>query len=358
MITERTTRLAERMRAVEIDYLILSRPSHVLYLTGLKVCPGDRLFVAVLDAEGRLSFVCNRMLPMPESVYDSIVWYHDCDNGVFAVSSLIGVGSTVGIDSEWTYGYASSLASIRTDLSFTNGSALIEQMRMIKDDAELELLRISSRINDKCMSYLVSEISGDLSEKELSEKLFDYHASLGQGEAGGGAIISYGVNAVDPHHFPDGSRLRPGDSVVMDFGFSYKGYLSDMTRTVFFREVPAELEKIYRIVLQAQEAAIALIRPGRSAGEIDEAARALIRAYGYEAYFPHRTGHGIGLDVHEPPFISSTSDLILLPGMVFSVEPGIYVPGLGGVRIEDLVIVTGNGAENLNSFTKELTTVS
>lgn len=170
MITERTTRLAERIRAVEIDYLILSRPSHVLYLTGLKVCPGDRLFVAVLDAEGRLSFVCNRMLPMPESVYDSIVWYHDCDNGVFAVSSLIGVGSIVGIDSEWTYGYASSLASIRTDLSFTNGSALIEQMRMIKDDAELELLRISSRINDKCMSYLVSEISGDLSEKRTFRK--------------------------------------------------------------------------------------------------------------------------------------------------------------------------------------------
>ena len=108
MITERTTRLAERIRAVEIDYLILSRPSHVLYLTGLKVCPGDRLLSQfwMLRADCRL---CNRMLPMPESVYDSIVWYHDCDNGVFAVSSLIGVGSIVGIDSEWTYGYASFL---------------------------------------------------------------------------------------------------------------------------------------------------------------------------------------------------------------------------------------------------------
>lgn len=357
MITEKTVQLAAKMQEADIDYLILSRPSHVLYLTGQDVHPGDRLFVVVLDTDGNLSFVCNRMLPMPEEVHDSVVWYHDCDNGILAVSSLIGSSSTVGLDSDWAYGYASALSSVRTDLRFANGSALIEQMRMVKSEAELELLRISSRINDKCMSYLVSEISDSLSEKELAEKLFGYHASLGQGQPGGGAIISYGVNAVDPHHFPDGSRLHPGEGIVMDFGFSYEGYLSDMTRTVFFKEVSPELEKIYRIVLEAQETAIALIRPGRSASEIDEAARAVIRSHGYEEYFPHRTGHGIGLDVHEQPFISRASELILVPGMVFSVEPGIYVPGLGGVRIEDLLIVTDNGSENLNSFTKELTIV-
>lgn len=353
MKTEKITKLVETMRSYDIDCLILSHQTHLLYLTGLRISPGDRLFAAVVK-NGELYFVCNRMLPMPEDIQDSVVWYHDCDNGIYSLSSLIPHGARVGIDSGWPYGYFSELTALRGDLVFTNGSVCMDELRMVKSEQELELLRRSSEINDMCMRYIVGEISDRLTEAELADMLFSYHDSLGYGKATGGAIISYGVNAVDPHHFPDSSRLHHGDNIVMDFGFLYRDYFSDMTRTVFYRHVSDELRRICGIVLEAQEAAFSVIRPGCTAGEVDGAARAVISACGYGEYFPHRTGHGIGLDVHEPPFITGASPLVLKPGMVFSVEPGIYIPGVGGVRIEDLVIVTDTGYENLNTFPKEL----
>ncbi|MEG1758597.1 MAG: Xaa-Pro peptidase family protein [Oscillospiraceae bacterium] len=354
MKTKKTSELAVKIGENGLNYAVVTKQSHILYLTGMKIHPGDRLFAAVIDELGNITFVCNRMLPMPEAAMDSSVWYHDCDDGMLAVSGLICRNAAVGLDYDWQYGYTDRLASLRPDLHFGNGSVLVEEMRMVKCDDELSLLRKSSEINDQCMSELVKSISEARSEQELALHLNEYHRSLGIEDGGGGAIISFGTNAVDPHHAPDDTRLRHGDNIVMDFGFGYHGYLSDMTRTVFYREVSQELEKIYNTVLAAQAAALAAIKPGIEIHLVDSAARALIRDAGYGAFFPHRTGHGIGLDVHEPPFVSGSEHIMLRPGMVFSVEPGIYVPEIGGVRIEDLIIVTERGYENINCYSKAL----
>ena len=159
---------------------------------------------------------------------------------------------------------------------------------------------------------------------------------------------------MDAHHEGDGTRLQAGDNIVMDIGCPYEKYHSDMTRTVFYRQVEPEMEKIYSLVRLANEEVIKAVKPGVSFDHLDRLSKEVIAEGGYGPYYNHRAGHGVGLEVHEPPFVCVGNQLCLSPGMIFSVEPGIYKPGLGGVRIEDLVLVTEQGCRVLNLFPKDL----
>ena len=163
-------------------------------------------------------------------------------------------------------------------------------------------------------------------------------------------ITCFGANGAEPHHDNDDTRLKDGDSVILDVGLLHRRYCSDMTRTLFFGHVDAEQQKVYDACRRANEAGRAAVRPGLPMCEFDRAARRVIEDAGYGKYFIHRTGHGIGLEVHEHPDNSSVSQIIARPGMCFSVEPGIYLPGRFGVRIEDLVCVTEDGCETLNEL--------
>ena len=169
-----------------------------------------------------------------------------------------------------------------------------------------------------------------------------------------GAIVAFGANASDPHHGNDDTRLRDGDCVLIDMGCVWKDYCSDMTRTKFFRSVTQEQKEVYEIVRKANETAKAMIRPGVRFCDIDAAARDVIEEAGYGEYFTHRLGHGIGLTEHEPEDVGPANPHPVKPGMVFSIEPGIYLPGKFGVRIEDLVIVTEDGCECINKDSREL----
>jgi Xaa-Pro aminopeptidase len=171
-------------------------------------------------------------------------------------------------------------------------------------------------------------------------------------------IVGSGPNAALPHHEPGERLLQGGDLVVLDFGGTYRHYQSDMTRTVAIGEVPAEARRLHEEVRQAQELAYLAVRPGVAAQEVDLAARRHLMAAGLGDRFTHRTGHGLGLDVHEEPYIVQGSRLLLREGMVFSVEPGAYVPGEFGARVEDTVVVTAEGAERLNHSPRELLTVA
>ena len=166
-------------------------------------------------------------------------------------------------------------------------------------------------------------------------------------------IVAAGENGAKPHAIPTDRTLRHGDLVVMDFGCKFEGYCSDMTRTVFFKSATDEQKRVYDVCRRANEAGRAAVRPGLPMCEFDRAARKVIEDAGYGKYFIHRTGHGIGLEVHEHPDNSSTSQIIARPGMCFSVEPGIYLPGNFGVRVEDLVVVTEDGCETLNQMDRE-----
>lgn len=212
----------------------------------------------------------------------------------------------------------------------------------------------ASRINDKAMNEVINQVSLGLSELEAADKLGKIYTQLGGDGNSFDAIIAYGANGANPHHENDNSCLLPGDSVIIDMGCKYKGYCSDMTRTVFYQEVSDEARNVYELVKAANEAAEATIRPGVKLCDIDKTARDLITEAGYGKEFNHRLGHFIGKDVHEYGDVSINFDLEVEEGMIFSIEPGIYLPGKFGVRIEDLVMVTKDGCKVLNSYPKDL----
>jgi Xaa-Pro dipeptidase len=211
----------------------------------------------------------------------------------------------------------------------------------------------SSEINDLAMARFEELIVEGVTENEVKERLKPIYLELGADDIAFG-IVAFGKNAAEPHHSVDDTRLRAGDAVLFDIGCVYKGYISDMTRTFFYKGVSEHQREVYETVRRANEAAEALIRPGVRFSALDAAARDLIAAAGYGEYFVHRLGHSIGLEVHEPGEVSAYNDGEAQPGMIFSIEPGIYLPGDVGVRIEDLALVTENGYINLNKHPKEL----
>ena len=243
--------------------------------------------------------------------------------------------------------------SARSDVRPALGSRPVDDARMIKDAEELKLMRESSRKYDEVLEKTISQIRPDMTENELASL---YRANAKAAGASGesfDSLICFGPNCAEPHHATDDTVLKPGDPVICDVGLLWKSYCSDMTRTVFFGGATDEQKRVYEIVAQANAAGRAAVRPGVPMKEFDRAARKVIEDAGYGKYFIHRTGHNIGLDVHELPDVSATSEAVAQPGMCFSVEPGIYLPGKFGVRVEDLVCVTEDGCLTLNALTKD-----
>jgi len=225
---------------------------------------------------------------------------------------------------------------------------------MCKDAEEIELMRKCSRMNDEAIQMTMKDVREGMTELELQDAYMKNAKAVGGDGSSFHPITCFGPNCAEPHHDNDDTRLKQGDSVILDVGLMYRRYCSDMTRTVFFGCADDEQRKVYDIVRRANEAGRAAVRPGVPMCEFDRAARKVIEDAGYGKYFIHRTGHGIGLEVHEHPDNSATSRIIAKPGMCFSVEPGVYLPGKFGVRIEDLVVVTEDGVETLNAMDHDL----
>jgi D-alanyl-D-alanine dipeptidase len=226
----------------------------------------------------------------------------------------------------------------------------------VKDDDELAALRRAGRSADETFRQILGGRFQGRREEEIAADLGELLVANGHSRAAF-TIVASGPNAASPHHEPGGRTIRPKDAVVMDFGGELAGYFSDTARTVVVGEEPEGFGEVYEVVHEAQEAAFRAVEPGVSASEVDAAARDLIAAAGYGERFVHRTGHGIGLEVHEPPYLVRGNDSELTPGCTFSIEPGIYLEGRFGVRIEDIVAVTAGGAERLNRSTRELQVV-
>jgi Xaa-Pro dipeptidase len=208
-------------------------------------------------------------------------------------------------------------------------------------------------MNDAVMAQAIAALHEGVRENELVGLINREHLSRGADQEGP-QLVAFGPNGVDPHHAVDGTVLKSGDSVILDMFTPNGRYWCDMTRTVFYKTVSEKQREVYELVRRANAAAIAEARPGVPLSHLDATARGVIEAGGYGPYFTHRLGHGCGLDCHEPPDVSGASHGLLEPGMVFSVEPGIYLPGEFGVRIEDLVLVTETGCEVLNHYPKDL----
>jgi Xaa-Pro dipeptidase len=230
---------------------------------------------------------------------------------------------------------------------------IIEKYRIIKNSDEISNILKAAFIVDETFKYLLKEILTGKSEREIGA-LIDYiMRTLGARGSSFETIVAVSENAANPHHIPGDRIVKRGDSIVFDFGAIYNGYCSDITRTIFIGEPPEELKKIYSIVREAQSNAIDAVREGSAIKTVDLAARNTIEKYGYGKNFIHRTGHGIGLEIHEAPYITEENNNILKNGMVFTIEPGIYINGKIGIRIEDDILIKGK-AHILTKATKEL----
>nr|WP_269433506.1 M24 family metallopeptidase [Bacillus sp. FJAT-29937] len=226
---------------------------------------------------------------------------------------------------------------------------------MYKDEKEIELLRESGKIADEVMKQIIDYISPGTTEKEVADEIKRLFALKGVEKLSFNPIVGAEKNGAIPHHQSDETIIRSGDMVVIDMGGVKNHYCSDITRTIVVGEEPDEEKKnVYEVVKRAQDEAVKAIRPGIELKEIDKIARDIISKSGYGVNFTHRTGHGIGIDVHEEPYVTFNNSQVLEPGMVTSVEPGIYLSDRYGVRIEDIVLVTPVGFERLNNLSRDL----
>lgn len=337
-----------------IDSLLVCDPSSIDYLIGYHNEPGERMYVLLINKDGKLTLFMNNLFYLDQELDLEIVWYGDTDDYVSILSQYLLNSKVVGVDKYWPAKFLLSLMD-KVESKFVNGSICVDYIRMKKDKDEQDLMRESSRLNDLAIDKAIEYCAlGNLSEKEVTNKLPAVYESLGCSGFSFGAIVGYGKNAADNHHVGDDTLVKPGDSIVIDMGGLYNGYCSDMTRTVFYKEVSDKQKYVYNLVRQANEAAEALIKPGVKLCDIDKTARDIIAKGGYIAEFNHRLGHFIGRDVHEYGDVSAAFDMPVEEGMIFSIEPGVYIQGEFGVRIEDLVLVTKDGCEVLNHYTKDL----
>lgn len=355
MLKERCNRIIEKMKEVKLKQLIITSPADIYYTTGHWIESGERLQALYLNVDGDKKLIINAISAnIKDDNGVEICPFNDNDDPIGILLNMIDKAETIGIDKNWPAHFLIKIIELNPNIKFINSSAIIDVVRMIKDESEIIKLRNASKVVDQVMEDLIKYISNGVTERQGAKELREIFEKYGTHEYSFEPIIAYGKNGADPHHGTDDSLPQIGDTVVLDIGGRTDFYCSDITRTVFYGEPCEEAKKIYNIVLEANRRAIELIRPGVRFCDIDNAARDYIEKSGYGEYFTHRTGHCIGIEDHEYPSVSGNNTMLIEPGMAFSVEPGIYIPGKYGVRIEDIIIVTKDGKEVLNNAPKEL----
>ncbi len=351
-MNERIAKVLSNMEKAGLKQILVSAPASIRYLTGLRVGPGERLCALVINDDAQVTLHTNRLFAVEQGPDFTLVEHDDTDDCIAVLERDIRPG-VLGIDKVWPGGFAVRLMDKRPDVKLALGSAPVDDARMLKTPAEIEKMRLSSLANDRATEKALRAMVLGETEKDAADR----YTACALAEGGSGwsfePLICFGPGAAEPHHETSNIALKSGDAVIMDVGLLLDGYCSDMTRTAFMGGMTDEQKRVYDLVRAANEAGRAAAKPGVPLCEIDRAARDVITKGGYGEYFLHRTGHGIGMEVHEPPDVSATSKLIAQPGMIFSVEPGIYLKGKFGVRIEDLVAITETGAITLNEMHRE-----
>lgn len=355
MNQQRLNLVRENMKKAGLHQIIVTETEPVFYLTGIWIAPMERMMALYLDDSGRVIFFGNKLFGLQPQEGMEVVEHTDSDDPVAQLAQTVAPG-VLGIDETWPSRFLIGLMKHRPDVQPVAGSLPVEQATMYKDEEERQRMREASAIDDACVDMAIHSVKAGATEREISTKVENFFKEKGCDKLGF-SIVAMGANGADPHHDADDTVLKEGDSIVIDIGAPFNHYWCDMTRTVFYKTASEEQRKVYELVRQANEAAIAAVKPGLPLREFDLAARKVIEDGGYGEYFTHRTGHSIGMKEHEKPPVASDCDVIARPGMVFSIEPGIYLPGKFGVRIEDLVLVTENGCEVLNKYPKDLIVV-
>ena len=364
----RLDRAHEAMELAGVDALLLSVGADLPWLCGYVAMPLERLTVLVVPAaaSGQQPTLVVPELEAPRvtrapEVFSVRPWA-EADDAIGIVASLVRQGTprapvlAIG-DRTWAT-FVLRLQAALADADWRPASTVMAPLRAIKDATEIEALAEAAAAADRVAAAL---LAGEIplvgrTEREVSTELTRRLLEEGH-ERVNFAIVGSGPNSASPHHEPAERAIRPGDAVVCDFGGSMGGYCSDITRTVFTGTPSPELARVYTVVAEAQAAGALAAQVGEPCSSVDRAAREVIDGAGFGQYFVHRTGHGIGLEEHEDPYMVAGNPTLLSAGHVFSVEPGIYIPGRYGVRIEDIVAVTADGPQPLNQADHALTVV-
>ncbi len=342
---------------------ILVPPSPDLrYLAGYDPPPLERLTLLVVRAGAdpvllvpQLEEALARRSPVGEGI--EVVTWRDGEDPYEAAARLLPASGTCAVGDRMWAAHLLGLQRAAPRVTFSPASPLLAGLRAVKDEEELALLGRAARGADEAFRRITASRLEGRREEEVAEELGALLLEEGH-EGVAFTIVASGPNGASPHHQPGDRAVRAGDAVVLDFGGRVGGYCSDLTRTVVVQEPPEGFQEVHAVVREAQEAAFRAARPGVPAEKVDRAAREVIEEAGYGEGFIHRTGHGIGLEEHEPPYIVRGNRQPLVPGMCFSIEPGVYLPGRFGVRIEDIVAVAAQGAVRLNQAPRDLLTVT
>ncbi|MDA8043800.1 MAG: Xaa-Pro peptidase family protein [Actinomycetota bacterium] len=360
----RLARVQERMEELGIDVLLLSLGADLPWLTGYEAMPLERLTMLVVPRGGAATLVVPR-LEAPRVEEDPDVFrlraWSEGDDPVEIVAALAGLGGAVEEVAVSDRTWATFVLALQATMPagyWRPSSQVTGPLRAVKDEEEVEALTAASAAADRVAGQL---LAGDIpligrSEREVSQDIGRRLVAEGHQKVNF-AIVGSGPNSASPHHEPGGRRIEAGEPVVCDFGGTMEGYCSDITRTVWTAEPTVEQRNLYMVLQEAQAEGVAAAVVGATCEEVDGAARRVISDAGYGEAFIHRTGHGIGLEEHEDPYIVEGNRVALTPGHAFSVEPGIYLAGRFGARIEDIVVAAAAGPMVLNHVSHDLTVV-
>ena len=363
----RHARLTTALQNVGIDALVLNPGPSLTYLTGLHIGLMERPTAVVFTPGQPPAIILPELeiakltgLPYPVQVFtfnDNPATWPDVYRR--AVQATRIEGSCVGVEpTRFRVLELRFLEAAAPHAKIVSAESAVASLRMCKDATEISAMRNAVDIAQHALQATLSHIRIGMAEQDIAAELILQLLRAGtHADVPFSPIVSGGPNSANPHASPSKRRISPGDLLVIDWGASYEGYCSDLTRTFAIGEIVPELKKIYETVKQANTAGRMIGRPGIPAGEVDRAARAVIESMGYGKFFIHRTGHGIGMEGHEEPYMHAGNPLSLAPGMTFTVEPGIYLPEYNGVRIEDDVVITADGADSLSDFSRDLITI-
>jgi Xaa-Pro aminopeptidase len=363
MYRERLDRARARMRELGIDVLLASTGADLPYLTGYEAMPLERLTMLVVPADGDAVLVIPTLeAPRVEEqpgTFELVSW-DETDDPIEIVAGLVtGIrpqASSAAIGDHTWARFVLDLQRALPDVAFRRASDVTSPLRVVKDEAEIAALRAAAAAVDAVALVMRDRPFAGRTELDVHRELVERMLEGGH-ERANFAIVATGANAASPHHDPSGRVIEHGDVVLCDFGGTMDGYCSDITRMYAVGAVDPQVRDAYDVLVAAQEAGVRAATVGTPCEAIDAAARAVITDAGYGDLFVHRTGHGIGTEAHEDPYVVAGNPTPLVAGHAFSVEPGIYVPGRFGLRLEDIVVAADAGPERLNHASRDLAIV-
>ncbi|WP_271852505.1 M24 family metallopeptidase [Planococcus maritimus] len=346
------TKLREQMQKQELDSLLVTNPYNLRFITGFTgtaglalITPNDAWFITDFRYTEQAGEQVKefKVVQVQKGLLDE-------------VARIVQEAAVERLAFEQDYMTFATYSQYQDKLTATLEpvSGLIEQLRMVKAPEEIDVLKAAAKIADDAFEHICTYIKPGMTELQVSNELEFFMREQGATSSSFDIIVASGLRSALPHGVASDKKIEQGDLITLDFGALYQGYVSDITRTVAVGEPSDKLKEIYNIVLDSQVLALEKIKPGMTGIEADAIARDYIKSKGYGEAFGHSTGHGIGLEVHEGPGLSFRSETVLEPNMAVTVEPGIYLPGIGGVRIEDDILITETGNERLTHSSKEL----